>query len=442
MRADDRMGNRILRGLGALALCVGCAVYGFAAHKYHLFPFALGQKLYQKFVVRVPPQGWQRVQPNTGPVDPEKIKQLGNIPYLRGYRSSNQSGVLVEDRARMQDGWTLYTSGHAPVVTLMGSDGKVVRTWTVEAPAAFPGIVIGKEPEEWEHYFTSARLCPGGDVLAMFTHVGLVRLDVSSRVVWGYASYVHHDLDVAPDGTIWVLTRHDRLVPGLGEGKPVVEDSVDQLSAEGKLLRRVSVLEALRRSNYAALLGHLEPGEKDLFHTNSVRVLDGSLAGRSPAFRRGNLLISMARIDTVAILDPDRGEIVWALLGQWHRQHAPRLVDPGRLLIFDNLGSMRAASRALEFDPFTQEITWSWGALPGQDLFSETTGRVQRLGNGNTLICETNRGRALEVTRDGQVVWEWVNPNRTGKDNDLVAALYFIERVPKSLVSLAGAEAK
>jgi hypothetical protein len=437
------MGRRILRRLGAFALCVACAAYGFAVHKYHLFPFGLGQKLYQKFLVQHPPPGWRSRPPNTGTATSlGKITRLANLPYLRGYRLAEKAGVLVEERARMQDGWTLYTSGHAPVATLITSDGKVIHTWATDVATAFPGVVIPKEPEQWERYFSLAWLYPDGSIIAMYSHIGLVKLDFSSHVVWSYSSYVHHDVDVAPDGTIWVLSRRDRLVPGLGQGEPVVEDFAEQVSPEGKFIRRISVLDALRQSNYAALLNHVAVPGKDLLHTNSIRVLDGNLAAFCPAFRRGNLLISWPPMDAIAILDPDRGKIVWALLGQWHLQHAARLLPTGRLLMFDNLGSMRAASRALELDPFSQQISWSWGDRAGQDLFSESNGLVQRLENGNTLICETNGGRAIEVTREGDVVWEWVNPNRAGDKNELVAALYSIERVPKNVPALLVREAR
>jgi len=35
---------------------------------------------------------------------------------------------------------------------------------------------------------------------------------------------------------------------------------------------------------------------------------------------------------------------------------------------------------------------------------------AQRLPNGNTLSCEGNFGRLFEVTPEGAVVWEYVNP--------------------------------
>jgi hypothetical protein len=34
----------------------------------------------------------------------------------------------------------------------------------------------------------------------------------------------------------------------------------------------------------------------------------------------------------------------------------------------------------------------------------------QRLPNGNTLLCESSFGRFFEVTKDGEIVWEYVNP--------------------------------
>ena len=43
-------------------------------------------------------------------------------------------------------------------------------------------------------------------------------------------------------------------------------------------------------------------------------------------------------------------------------------------------------------------------------FFSELCGTCQRLPNGNTLITESTRGRAFEVTPDKEIVWEFVSP--------------------------------
>ncbi len=57
------------------------------------------------------------------------------------------------------------------------------------------------------------------------------------------------------------------------------------------------------------------------------------------------------------------------------------------------------------------------------------SGRVQPLPNGNTLVVETDAGRALELTEDGEVVWEFRSPYRVRERGDKVASLYSLERV-------------
>jgi hypothetical protein len=142
-------------------------------------------------------------------------------------------------------------------------------------------------------------------------------------------------------------------------------------------------------------------------------------------------------LSTIAVIDPDAGRVVWALSGQFHSQHSARLLATGHLLLFDNLGMMRAASRVLELDPLTQKVLWSWGAGPGESLRSEAVGWVERLPGGNTLITETKYGRVLEVTPDHRIVWEFVNPNRVGRRKELVAIIYFMKRVGRDLPFLA-----
>ena len=44
-------------------------------------------------------------------------------------------------------------------------------------------------------------------------------------------------------------------------------------------------------------------------------------------------------------------------------------------------------------------------------VFSPRISNAQRLPNGNTLINEGTFGRFFEVTRDGDVVWEYINPH-------------------------------
>ena len=49
-----------------------------------------------------------------------------------------------------------------------------------------------------------------------------------------------------------------------------------------------------------------------------------------------------------------------------------------------------------------------------QQFYSGHISGAQRLSMGNVLICEGVPGRLFEVTRGGQVAWEWITPFLTG----------------------------
>ncbi|MHC4720712.1 MAG: arylsulfotransferase family protein, partial [Planctomycetota bacterium] len=47
---------------------------------------------------------------------------------------------------------------------------------------------------------------------------------------------------------------------------------------------------------------------------------------------------------------------------------------------------------------------------PPEKFFSKRRGSCQRLPNGNTLITESDEGRVFEITRGGETVWEFYEP--------------------------------
>jgi hypothetical protein len=99
------------------------------------------------------------------------------------------------------------------------------------------------------------------------------------------------------------------------------------------------------------------------------------------------------------------------------------LPGAGNLLVFDNQGEagypaaelqVTGGSRVLEIDPVTQQIVWEY---TGQDsdrptwtFHSSFISSARRLPNGNTLIDEGMNGRIFQVTRTGEIVWEYINP--------------------------------
>ena len=64
-----------------------------------------------------------------------------------------------------------------------------------------------------------------------------------------------------------------------------------------------------------------------------------------------------------------------------------------------------------------------------EPLYTLRSGVAELLPNGNILIVETDRGRALEISPRQEIVWEFRNPHRVGEGDGLTANLYSLERV-------------
>lgn len=388
------------------------------------------------FLALACPARKEEALPAAAPINPsegkwrtarEEAADVRALPYLQGYKpAEDRPTVVIRDAAAVAPGLNLVLSGHAAEAVLMDRDGKVLHRWRQPLRRLWPDLAKDPEMAKLE-YWRRAWLFPNGDLLGIYEGLGIVKLDARSHVLWARRGGFHHDLQVMADGRIWVLDRDGRLLPRINPKEGILEDFVTVLSPGGEVERRFSILEAFERSRFAPLLGKMERAG-DVFHTNTLEVLDGRFADGDPAFRQGNVLLSVLKLDTIAVLDPERGEIVWAKQGSWRRQHQPTFLDNGNLLVFDNRGPGQEKSRVIEIDPQTGGIVWQFD----KGLFSKTLGSCQRLPNGNTLITESENGRALEVARDGRVVWEYYNPNRAGEHRELVAVLFETVRLPEA----------
>ena len=114
--------------------------------------------------------------------------------------------------------------------------------------------------------------------------------------------------------------RHDlRRSTGRGRSSPgsirrtgVLEDFVTVLDPAGRLIRADLDPRELREVGLRRAAAAHAARSGDIFHTNTLEVLDGRFAGRDPAFRKGNLLLSVLQLDTLAVLDPEQRKVVWA----------------------------------------------------------------------------------------------------------------------------------
>jgi hypothetical protein len=361
------------------------------------------------------------------PVQMEAKKRLETLSYLPGHKPAPASkNVTIYNEKKAYNGLNLYCSGHGPEAILMDMKGNQLHKWQYDITKVWDKEYDPLIPEH--QFWRRVHLLENGDLLAIFEGYGLIKLDKDSNLVWSYAGKAHHDLYIMPDGKIYVLTREANIIPKYNQTEMILEDFISILSPNGEELSRVSLLKCMENSKFASLL-EMTLKKGDIFHTNTIEVLDGRLVHRSPAFKRGNVLVSILVLDFIAVVDLENESMVWGMSGPWKLQHQPTVLENGNMLIFDNNTGKERKSRVLEFDPFTKKIHWEYPGAAGSSFYSADCGSCQRLINGNTLISDTNAGRAFEVTPDKTIVWEFYNPKRAGKNNELIASLFEMIRI-------------
>jgi hypothetical protein len=213
-------------------------------------------------------------------------------------------------------------------------------------------------------------------------------------------------------------------------------------------------------------------GMGDWMHVNSMSTLGPNRFYDSgdERFHPENIIWDARETNITAITDKQSGKIVWSvgpdyntspelkelgwIIGQHHAHMIPQgLPGEGNILVFDNGGwagygapnpgaptgaknALRDYSRVLEFDPVTLKIIWQYtpteaGYLQPVDanrFYSPFISSAQRLPNGNTLITEGSGGRIIEVTKDHEIVWEYISPY-WGKQMN-INMIYRAYRVP------------
>jgi outer membrane protein assembly factor BamB len=332
---------------------------------------------------------------------------LKSLPYLDWHPVSGadieKRGVTIHEQDRCYEGLNIYNHDSRPMCYLMDMSGAVLHIWS--------------RPEGNWHDVEPLR---SGDLLVAERDGMLLKLDWESGVRWASNKKYHHDVTVADNGDIYALTWDVLQIPDGPATIPIVNDYVTILSPDGTVKQDISIFslfggyvtEEVRGEIREHLRSRESAGEKtevepqtvfDVFHTNTVDIVETPIAGVA---RKEDVLICIRNLDMVAVIDVSADTVVWSLdRHDLEKPHQPSFVD-GNLLVFDN-GAERGYSRVLEIDPVNGGTVWEYTADPESAFFSLTRGGCQRLPNGNTLICESNKARVFEVTPQGEIVWEF-----------------------------------
>ncbi len=362
-----------------------------------------------------------------------RATQLGENKYSPVYWSkpySDETGVTSHNPDKSFAGYTFFSSSYKSNIFLIDMGGNIVHEWSMPHEKVWPKPdFVAQIVPQHKRIISRATLYPNGDVLAIYTGIGsnplgygLAKIDKDSNLLWSYEDAIHHDAEIAPDGTIYTLSHRIRNEPyrGLSEkhaAPPLYEDFLVLISAVGEKITELSFYDLFANSDYKSVLPRLkaDPAANtplgDTLHPNGIEIISRNI---NDILKKDHLIISFRNNSMLAVIDPANEKVTWAGYGPWRYQHDPRLLDDGSVILFDNEGhtGKHGASRILRIDPQSAEILWQYAGTQDNYFYSAFHSSVDPLPNGNVLITETLAGRMFEVSEAGDIVWEYHTPLR------------------------------
>ncbi|WP_051459763.1 aryl-sulfate sulfotransferase [Methylomicrobium lacus] len=379
------------------------------------------------------------------------------------------TGTTRYDPVKAFNSFILFTGGDN-IAHLIDMNGNSVHEWkdaashsTLIDPAVNGGklghVFVTLETTEGK----GTGLVPGQINRRIAKTVG--ELDWDGNTVWSFgdkapggAAQQHHDWARLPNGNTAVLANWVHAVKGFKQ-KEVLDDVIYEVNPAGEVVWKWIASEHLNEFGFTPAELKLVKNAPiaDYLHVNNLKVVGPNrwFAAGDKRFAPDNLLFDSRNANFIAIIDRQSGKIVWRLgphyaeatiEGQLPRK-TPRPVDQisaqhdahiipeglpgaGNLLVFDNQGiagyppaavPRTGGSRVLEIDPVKNEIVWQYSGEssggPAWSFRSTHISAARRLPNGNTFIDEGQSGRLFQVTPDGDIVWEYVNPyGKVGED--------------------------
>ncbi|MEM9290134.1 MAG: arylsulfotransferase family protein [Acidobacteriota bacterium] len=382
------------------------------------------------------------------------LDELRALPYAGYSRTAaenpEQKGVSALDREASAAGYNLTTFRSLCSAELLTPTGHALRAWSG-----------GEECRHW----ANSRLLPNGDLLVIgmnhpepgqrpFDARFIARFDWSGELLFQHFLPVHHDAAPGPGESLFVLAagylesegdgRTEERLAGEGlqaETSTIYDNYLLRIAPDGEILDRISLFDAVHAGPFPFTPQPVPPKKNqdgilavDLFHCNAVvwnPAHTPSLDGVGAA-AEDTVLLTSRHQDSVFLIDWRRGQLLWAWgQGVLSGPHDASWLPDGKMLVFDN-GIERGWSRPLELDPQDGSISWSWSADEPENFYTLSRGSAQRLPNGNTLMAESDAGRALEVTRDGEIAWEYFSPYLDERDRR--ATIVRMRRHPPELV--------
>lgn len=242
------------------------------------------------------------------------------------------------------------------------------------------------------------------------------------KIVWKKSIDTHHDAVIDPNTKdIIILTRQARKI----NGQTVFHDGLERYNLEGDLVY------SWYSWDYADELSkHLFYHRKNLLETtyvddrnrnigikiNSLALIKNHpLKSDNPIFQDGNIALSFNQASSLIIINPTTKKVLWSYRlsdDVFQGAHSIRFRENGNLLFFENRGLIgghgdKTRSQVVELEPIKKQRVWIYPKSIEQSISCPSGCSAFELENKNILISYQSNRSVIEVSRNGEILWEW-----------------------------------
>lgn len=236
-----------------------------------------------------------------------------------------------------------------------------------------------------------------------------------ANIVWEWHAWDHliQDFDANGDNFGVVADHPERIDVNYYDSSPAIEDwhhsnaidynpTLDQIALSVPAFNEIWIID----------------------HSTTTAEAAGTTGGNSG--RGGDLLYRWGNPAAYQMGDSTTQQLFFQHDVQWIDDHLDSTVaDFGKIGVFNNrVGSDFSTVNIINqpWDASTSSYTmssgvflptgfdWTYSTTPPQDMWSTGLSGLQRLPNGNTLILIGRFGRAIEITPNENIVWEYKQP--------------------------------
>ncbi len=357
---------------------------------------------------------------------------------------------LIDNEGRQVHSWN--TIGDPGLAVYLLENGDLLHTRSVSGVGGDVAVVRIYDWEgklKWDFPYTDTTHTPHHDVKMLPNgNVLITAWDIKSRAeavaagrdpakLLQNALWPDHLVEVKPVGPdsgeiVWEWHAWDHLVQDRDSTKPhfgVVADHPELIDLNYVV---GAAMADWMHSNSIAYNAEFDQILISVHNFNEIWVIDHSTTKEEAAGHTGGRYGSggdiLYRWGNPAAFDRGKPADTY-FYGQHDAQWIGKgLPGAGNILVFNN-GWLRPQGRYSSIEELTPpsdslgrypaipggswgptDVSWRYTATPPASFYSATISGVQRLPNGNTLVCNGANGIFFEIDDEDRLVWQYVNP--------------------------------